>query len=249
MKFGLIGYPLPHSLSPALFKAAYPDFAYDLIETPDFDEALRRLRAGYDGVNVTAPFKELAFAAADEADTVTGAIGAANILLNKGGKLSAFNSDFWAVLHILRRYVIPRAGTKVLVLGCGGAGKAAAYAASDMRLGVIVANRSVEKAEEFCRRHGGMRAIPLDEAPEAARECVFVVNTLPLPHPVLEPVSASGARFLEAVYHNPPLASMVPANRYCGGGEWLLLQALYGYPVMTGLQPDGEKLRSIVNQL
>ena len=66
---------------------------------------------------------------------------------------------------------------------------------------------------------------------------------------VLEPVSASGARFLEAVYHNPPLASMVPADRYCGGGEWLLLQALYGYPVMTGLQPDGEKLRSIVNQL
>ena len=60
-KFGLIGHPIAHSLSPALFKAGYDGrYPYELIETSEFDEAYQRFLDGYDGINVTAPFKELA---------------------------------------------------------------------------------------------------------------------------------------------------------------------------------------------
>ena len=58
MKFGLIGYPIEHSLSPALFKAGYEGaYPYDLIETPDFEEAYSIFLREYDGINVNAQFK------------------------------------------------------------------------------------------------------------------------------------------------------------------------------------------------
>ena len=64
-KFGLIGHPIAHSLSPALFKAAYDGkYAYDLIEGEDFETSYRRFIEEYDAINVTAPFKEAAFAKA-----------------------------------------------------------------------------------------------------------------------------------------------------------------------------------------
>ena len=65
-KFGLIGHPIAHSLSPRLFTAAYAGkYAYDLIETPDFGEAWERFLSDYKAINVTAPFKMEAFAKAD----------------------------------------------------------------------------------------------------------------------------------------------------------------------------------------
>ena len=60
-KFGLIGHPIAHSLSPALFKAAFGGrYTYDLIEEEDFEKAYGRFLEEYDAINVTAPFKESA---------------------------------------------------------------------------------------------------------------------------------------------------------------------------------------------
>ena len=65
-RFGLIGHPIAHSLSPALFRAAYGGkYAYDLIETPDFEAAWARFLADYKAINVSAPFKGNAFVRAD----------------------------------------------------------------------------------------------------------------------------------------------------------------------------------------
>ena len=62
LRFGLIGYPISHSLSPRLFEAAYGGrFKYDLIEEEDFEKAWEAFTDGpYRAVNVTAPFKEKA---------------------------------------------------------------------------------------------------------------------------------------------------------------------------------------------
>ena len=82
MKFGLIGHPIAHSLSPALFKAGYDGrYPYELIETADFEEAYERFLEGYDGINVTAPFKELALAKADILSPECKTIGATNLLV------------------------------------------------------------------------------------------------------------------------------------------------------------------------
>ena len=111
MKFGLIGHPIAHSLSPALFRAGYDGrYRYDLIETPDFEQAYERFIQEYDGVNVTAPFKELAFRKADILSEECRRIGAANLLIKTPEGVKAYNSDYlgvrlwlWEVAEGLKR--------------------------------------------------------------------------------------------------------------------------------------------------
>ena len=98
MKFGLIGHPIAHSLSPALFKAGYDGrYPYELIETADFEEAYERFLEGYNGINVTAPFKELAFAKADILSPECKTIGATNLLVKTPEGIKAYNSDYLGV--------------------------------------------------------------------------------------------------------------------------------------------------------
>ena len=98
MKFGLIGHPIAHSLSPALFKAGYDGrYPYDLIETPDFEEAYQRFLYDYDGINVTAPFKELAVQKADILSEECRIIGATNLLVKTTEGIKAYNSDYLGV--------------------------------------------------------------------------------------------------------------------------------------------------------
>ena len=103
MKFGLIGHPIEHSLSPALFKAGYGGmYPYDLIITEDFEEAYRRFLDGYDGINVTAPFKELALRHADIISEECRLAGAANILIKTPQGITAYNSDFRGLVAMFR---------------------------------------------------------------------------------------------------------------------------------------------------
>ena len=81
-RFGLIGFPIAHSLSPHLFNAGYAGkHAYDLIEGEDFEKSYQTFLDRYDGINVTAPFKELAFAKADILSDECRLIKATNLLI------------------------------------------------------------------------------------------------------------------------------------------------------------------------
>ena len=102
-KFGLIGHPVAHSLSPALFKAGYDGrYPYELIETPDFEEAYSRFLNEYDGINVTAPFKELAYSKADILSEECKVIKATNLLVKTPEGIKAYNSDYLGVQMWLR---------------------------------------------------------------------------------------------------------------------------------------------------
>ena len=98
MKFGLIGHPIAHSLSPALFGAGYDSrFPYDLIQGEDFETSYQRFIEEYDGINVTAPFKELAYAKADLPSEECRLIKATNLLIKTSEGVRAYNSDFLGV--------------------------------------------------------------------------------------------------------------------------------------------------------
>lgn len=230
MRFGLVGFPIGHSQSPDLFKAAYPQFGYDLIETPDFDEAMSIFKKGYDAVNVTAPFKEAAFLAADRSDEKTALIGAANILRKEAdGSISAFNSDYSAVKLLLQRHMRPAAPRKALVVGCGGAGKAAALAALDLGLETVIANRTLSRTEEYCRRIGGATAASLEEALRRIGEFGVIIFTLPVPAGMAEAINGSGILHIEANYRTPSLSG----SDCIAGEEWLKAQAETGYSIMV----------------
>ena len=124
-KFGLIGHPIGHSLSPALFKAGYDGrYTYDLIETPDFEEAYRRFLDGYDGINVTAPFKELALRKADIISEECQKIGATNLMVKTPEGIKAYNSDYRGLRSLLSGMGNASRATRALIVGCGGASKA-----------------------------------------------------------------------------------------------------------------------------
>ena len=274
MKFGLIGHPIEHSLSPALFKAGYDGmYPYDLIITEDFEEAYRIFLEGYDGINVTAPFKELALKKADILSEECQKIGATNLLIKTAGGIMAHNSDYLGVRiwieEISRLASLARNDrettrndreatrndregrdieekTTVLIVGMGGAGKAAAEAARSLGCEVILMNRT-QYSDEIR---------PLGEFKEAFKVADIVIYNLPVRLPELDRIGKEDfiegkpKNILEANYRNPSfdkdliqkLEGMHPQIRYTGGETWLLLQALTGYEIFTGQKPDLEKM-------
>ena len=138
-RFGIIGDPIAHSMSPRLFRAAYGGrYPYDLIEGSDFEASWERFLKDYDGINVTAPFKEKAAAKADILSPAVSRIGASNLIVKTSEGIFADNSDYHGVVLTLRSHNF-RCG-KALVIGCGGAGKAAAVALFDEGWDVSILN-------------------------------------------------------------------------------------------------------------
>lgn len=250
MKFGLIGHPIAHSLSPALFKAGYGDrYPYELIETPDFEEAYQRFLNGYDGINVTAPFKELAYAKADIISEECGLIGATNLLIKTPEGIAAYNSDFRGLFHWLNSTISTQ--SKILIVGLGGAGKAAAVAAWKTGLEVILMNRDITKSEDMaCRLGSRTKVKPLSDFAECFQEADIIIYNLPVRLPEIDNLSklASSEKkhLLEANYKNPSFDKTTLENirsngtdiEYHNGLTWLLLQALTGYELFTGEKPD-----------
>ena len=244
-RFGLIGHPIAHSLSPALFKAGYEGrYTYELIEGEDFEESYKRFLEEYDGINVTAPFKELAFAKADILSPECEAVGAANLLVKTPLGVKAFNSDFLGVRMWLEEVAAEVLTEKisVLIVGLGGAGKAAAAAAESLGMKVIRMNRTVR--DEKTR--------PLDDFKECFREADIIIYNIPTGIQALNELTDKDFTpgkpkfILEANYKDPSfrkelLAKMHAANplaRYTGGKTWLLYQAVTGYDIFTGEKPD-----------
>ena len=167
----VLGYPVGHSLSPAMHNAAFAElglnWAYDAIEVApaDFDTLLRELPdRGYVGANVTVPHKLAALAAADSVTDTARAVGAANTLSFTDGRIAADNTDVDGFLRALRGQVPGApAGMRALVLGAGGAGRAVIYGL--LREGaatVEVWNRNPERATGLVEEFQGLgEGVPL----------------------------------------------------------------------------------------
>ena len=130
---GVCGWPVAHSRSPQMHNAALAavglaDWRYLRLPLPPelFEETVRALpAAGFRGVNVTIPHKHAALALADEMTVAAQAIGAANTLTFEDGRIHADNTDAPGLIAAIGERV---AGRSALVLGAGGAGRAAAWA-------------------------------------------------------------------------------------------------------------------------
>ena len=273
-KFGLIGHPIAHSLSPSLFNAAYDGkYAYDLIEGEDFESSYQRFMEEYDAINVTAPFKELAFAKADILSEECQSTGATNLLVKTKEGIKAYNSDFLGVRMWLSELVGSLKGTpptswvpppaargvarlsssqpapkgiKILIVGMGGAGKAAAAAAESLGMEVVRMNRTVRD----CRTHS------LDEFKKCFRESDIMIYNIPEAIPELKELTDSDFQtdspkyILEANYKNPSMDEILKQFGskaiYTGGKTWLLYQAVTGYEILTGEKPDLGKMSDVL---
>src|SRR3977135_329991 len=168
-RLGVIGWPVAHSRSPAMFEAAFAacgmeDWSYQRLPVPPelFEETVRALGAsGFVAANVTTPHKQAALALADRATGAARAIGAADTLtLGAGGELGAANTDAPGLIAALGRLTAMPAHPSALVLGAGGSARAVVWGLLDAgAASVSVWNRTPARAMELARelgtQHGG----------------------------------------------------------------------------------------------
>jgi len=235
MRFGLIGDPIEHSKSPQLFEELCPDSgdSYELIIEKDFERAFNRFSQDYDAVNVTTPFKELAFRRADTCDEATSILKASNILKRQpSGRIAAYNSDYLGVKDIMEQLNPDK--RCALIVGCGGAGRAAALAALDAGYRVIVANRTVGKVEEFISSADlEMEAISLAQIGDYIPEVGIVVYTISTAFDGLESVDFGDCIIFEANYRRPVLSQH---HNYIEGMVWLRAQAIHSFRIMQQIE-------------
>lgn len=156
LRAGLTGWPIVQSLSPVIhgawIGAAGLDATYQPFPAADeaaFDALIARGRAGeFFGLNVTAPFKERALAVADAATPVAARAGSANVLLFSSDGVRADSVDGEGLLTALGEQapLLHLAGAPVLVMGAGGAARAAVAALVEAGAEVGIVNRTRARA-------------------------------------------------------------------------------------------------------
>jgi shikimate dehydrogenase len=160
-RLAVLGMPIAFSRSPAIHNAAFEalgmdsEWSYEAIEVPpnEFEERVRAMPGeGFVGANVTVPHKGAAVLLSDRRTDVAREIGAANTLVFQGGEIRADNTDAKGLMESLPSSA---GGRRALVLGAGGAARAAVWAL--IREGAVVSvwNRTPERAAQLCSELGG----------------------------------------------------------------------------------------------
>lgn len=192
---GLIGWPVSHSVSPAMHNAAFAalglDWRYVLLPVDPalpgaVGDAVRGLRAlGLRGINVTVPHKQAVLPFLDRVTPAAQAMRAVNtIIVTTDGALIGDNTDAPGFIADLRAHGVEAAGRRVLVLGAGGSARAIVYGLAQAGAQqIIIANRSVARAEQLLAdlrpflgvTAGAVVALP-DGLATVAAEVTLIVN-------------------------------------------------------------------------
>jgi len=193
---GLIGYPLAHSISPSFQQAALDhlriDARYELWET-ERDALAERVAGmrhpGCLGTNVTVPYKELVIPMLDEIDPLAARIGAVNTIANRDGRLCGYNTDVTGFARALREEGgFDPSGAHVVLLGAGGAGRAATMALVQAQAAsVTIADLIPERAEKLVEDLGRQGETTLrglapgeENLAAATKRCQLLVNCTPI---------------------------------------------------------------------
>jgi shikimate dehydrogenase len=151
---GLIGYPIKHSLSPAMHNSAFAalnlNWCYVPLSVPPelLGEAVAGLRAlGFVGANVTVPHKEAVISHLDDVTPQAQAIGAVNTIVVREGKSIGYNTDWQGFLTALSEGGFDPQDKRVVVLGAGGAARAVVYALAQAGAQVTILNRTPARAQ------------------------------------------------------------------------------------------------------
>lgn len=193
---GIIGYPLGHSVSPAMHNAAFKKLGLDWEYAPfevspeDLAESLNGFRAlHFAGFNVTIPHKEAIVPMLDEVTKLARIIGAVNTVVNQEGKLIGYNTDGAGFLDSLKvdAKTNPK-GKRVVVLGAGGASRAVSIMLAEAGAKIItLSDIQEEKAKELSEYIGSSFEVDCDyvdvnsqDLQKAIDKAHILVNSTPI---------------------------------------------------------------------
>ena len=182
----LLGYPLGHSISPAMQNAAFRaiglDWKYELLEMPpaEVGGVVARLRADdCAGANVTIPHKEEMIKLLDGLTDRARQIGAVNTIIKRDAKLIGDNTDSYGFVQGLRDAHVDLRNKRVAILGAGGAARAAAVTLVELGAArIVILNRTAARAQSLAGflRSGYPRAEISVNDECALAQANFIVN-------------------------------------------------------------------------
>lgn len=169
MRYGLIGEKLGHSYSKIIHEKL-ADYRYDLIplNQEEFDKFMTARE--FTAINVTIPYKQRVIPYLDELHSTARAVGAVNTIVNRGGKLTGYNTDFYGFEYMIQKNAIPVKGRKCFILGNGGAAKAVLAVLKHLQAGeILIVSRTPSK-----------ETISYEECRLCHRDAKIIVNTTPV---------------------------------------------------------------------
>lgn len=250
--YGIIGHPAINSLSPGMHNAAFRSLGLNAVylafDTIDLEGAMRGARAlGIRGMSITIPYKGRVIPLLDEIHPDALAAGAVNTVFNDNGRLKGMNTDITGSVAALRRITGPE-GKRALIIGAGGAARAAALGLIKEGTEVFLMNRNSRKAEEAARSLG---ANFLENLEQTDLRFHIIINATPaaigqegsslcVPDRFLK----KGVAVMDMVYR-PAITPFLAHARKRGclivsGLSMLFHQGVEQFRIWTGLEPPLE---------
>jgi 3-dehydroquinate dehydratase/shikimate dehydrogenase len=260
--YGVVGNPIKSSLSPVMMNTAFRretvNAVYLALQTNKLADLLKLVQEiPIQGLSVTMPLKQEIMAHLEKTDPLSAKIGACNTVLRaQDGKLYGFNTDVAGIVGPLEKRMSLR-GAKALVLGAGGAARAAVFGLKDKGAEVCILNRTPETAQKLAKQ-SGTKTIKK----EAVAKTPFdvIINATPIGM-----AGQKGSQLLEAkdlntklvfdLVYNPietPLIRMARQQNIpiITGVEMFVQQGARQFEIWTGKPaPEEEMLRVVIHAL
>ncbi len=260
--YGVAGNPIRSSLSPLMMNTAFRretvNAVYLALQTSKVDDLFKLAKeVPIQGLSVTMPLKEDIIPLLERTDPLSAKIGAVNTVLRaQDGKFYGFNTDVAGIVGPLERRLSLK-GAKVLVLGAGGAARAAVFGWRDKGAEVWILNRTPETAQKLARQSGA-KTIKREAVAKAGFD--VIINATPIgmtgikAAPLLGPEDLTARIVFDLVY-NPietPLLKMARAKGLTAisGVEMFVQQGARQFEIWTGKPaPEEEMLRVVLHSL
>jgi 3-dehydroquinate dehydratase/shikimate dehydrogenase len=259
--YGVAGNPIRSSLSPIMMNTAFRretvNAVYLALQTTKLSDLLKLIHEiPLQGVSITMPLKQEVLPHLEQTDPLSAKIGAVNTIRLLDGKLYGFNTDVAGIITPLEKRLSLR-GAKVLVLGAGGAARAAVFGLRDRGAEVFIYNRTPETAQKLARQSGS-KTIKKDALPKTTFD--VIINATPIgmagnkSPQLLEPKDLNTRIVFDLVY-NPLETPLIRMARQAGitiitGVEMFVQQGARQFEIFTGKPaPEEEMFRVVLHAL
>lgn len=269
-QYGILAYPAKHSLSPAIHNAAFEylgaDARFGFLEVPDnelpaFMETV--LTEPINGLAVSLPYKEVVMSYMDEIDEDARKIGAVNTIVNKGGVLYGYNTDYIGFTKALEEVAGDIAGKSAVVIGAGGASRGVVYALLKAGAQVSIFNRTKEKANELADYFANLFGVDIGSGSleEITDSGDILINTtsawLNDEESKIEDLMpedlVAGYEFVMDIVYKPLITPLIAAAQKAGakaitGEKMFLYQAAEQCKLWTGKDAPVEVMETVLNK-
>ena len=260
--YGVAGNPIRSSLSPIMMNTAFRretvNAVYLALQTNKLSDLLKLVHdIPIQGISVTMPLKQEIMSHLERTDPLSARIGACNTVLRaQDGKLYGFNTDVAGITGPLEKRM-PLAGARVLVLGAGGAARAAVFGLREKGANVFILNRTAETAQKLARQSGS-KTIRREALAKSSFDAI--INATPVgmagnkAAPLLEAKDLNTKLVFDLVY-NPLETPLIHLARqlsvpFITGIEMFVHQGARQFEIWTGKPaPEEEMFRVVLHAL